>query len=224
MRQLVKNSKPTIFDVGAHTGNTVKRFRSLFPGAKIFCFEPFPAAFARLSASVTGDPMAESYRVAIADVSGVSNLAVNQNTATNSLLASDARAANYWGPKRLDTRAVIEVNTETIEHFCDSKGLKHLDILKLDVQGAEYAVLEGARGLLQQQRIDLIYMEVIMAPTYVGQRKLAEYLALFQDLHYELFNLYNPRHKNGRLIQTDNIFISSEFLSRYEQSHGATAT
>lgn len=223
MRQLVKNPKPTIFDVGANVGHTVKRFRSLFPAAKIFCFEPSPAAFARLSASLVGDPTVESHELALASVSGVSRLTVNQSTATNSLLPSDTRAANYWGPKRLDTQAVIEVNTETVDQFCESKGLKHLDILKLDVQGAEYSVLEGTRGLLQQQHVDLIYMEVIMAPTYVGQQKLSAYLALFQALEYELFDFYNPVRSNGRLIQTDNIFISSEFLSRYEQSRGATA-
>jgi FkbM family methyltransferase len=224
MRRLINNAKPIIFDVGANVGQSAKRFRSLFPEAHIFCFEPFPASFERLSSAVTDDPAIESHQLALADVSGASHLTVNQSLATNSLLTSDTRAADYWGPNLLDTQDVIEVKTETVDRFCNSKGLKHLDILKLDVQGAEFSVLEGARELLQHQHIDLIYMEMITAPTYVGQRKLSEYLGLFEALKYELFDFYNPCHKDGRLIQTDNIFISSEFLSRYEQSGAAKAT
>lgn len=222
MRRLVNNPNPIIFDVGANVGDTARRFRSLFPKANVFCFEPFPSSFERLSSVFTDDPAVESYQLALADVPRVSKLTVNQSTATNSLLTSDARAAHYWGPNLLDTEDAIEVKTETVDRFCESKGLKHLDILKLDVQGAEFSVLEGAYGLLQDQKIDLIYMEMITAPTYIGQRRLSEYLELFDTLKYELFDFYNPCHdNNGRLIQTDNIMISSAFLSRHEQSRAA---
>jgi FkbM family methyltransferase len=224
MRRLINNPKPIIFDVGANIGHTAKRFRSIFPEAKVYCFEPFPSSFERLSSALNGDPAVESHQLALSNLPGTSKLTVNQSTATNSLLTSDTRAANYWGPNLLDTQDVIEVKTETLDRFCDSKGLKHLDILKLDVQGAEFSVLEGARELLQHQHVDLIYMEMITAPTYVGQRKLSEYLEFFETLNYELFDFYDPHHKDGRLIQTDNIIISSEFMSRYEQSGSAKAT
>ncbi|MBW4551067.1 MAG: FkbM family methyltransferase [Aphanocapsa sp. GSE-SYN-MK-11-07L] len=224
MRRLIDNPQPIIFDVGANVGRTAKRFRSLFPEANIFCFEPFPSSFERLSSAFTNDPAIECHQLALADVPGISRLTVNQSSATNSLLTSDARAANYWGPNLLDTQAEIEVKTETVDRFCERKGLKHLDILKLDVQGAEFSVLEGARELLQNQCIDLIYMEMITAPTYVGQRKLHEYLGLFDTWKYEVFDFYNLCRKDARLIQTDNIMISSRFLSRYEQSGAANAT
>ena len=91
-----------------------------------------------------------------------------------------------------------------------------MDVLKLDVQGAEYSVLEGADALLSGGRIGVIYMEVIIAPTYVGQRRLVDYLALTSDKGYELFDLYNPTRRNGRLIQSDIIFVSADVLERYE--------
>jgi len=46
----------------------------------------------------------------------------------------------------------------------------------MDVQGAEFSVLEGANDMLASQKISLIYTELIMCPTYKGQHKLHEYL------------------------------------------------
>ena len=145
-------------------------------------------------------------------------MSVNQAPGTNSLLASDTRAANYWGPDLLETSRQIEVATETLDHFCQTHGVEHLDILKLDAQGAEYAILEGAKDLLSRQFADIIYMEVITAPTYVGQRKFHDYLAFLGGWGYEVFDFYNPFRAYGRLIQTDTIFVSSDFLSRYERA------
>ena len=67
--------------------------------------------------------------------------------------------------------------------------------MKLDVQGAEFAVLQGAQEVLSRQRVSLIYTEIILCPTHEQQHKLHEYLA-FLDAHgYELLDFYNPvRH------------------------------
>ena len=190
MRSLVNDPKPIIFDIGANLGLTAQRFRLLFPEAKLFCFEPFPPSFKRLSSVFENDPLVESYQLALSDTTGASKLTVNQSTATNSLLSSDKRAQKYWGSSLLDTHDVIEVKTETVDRFCNHNRIDHLNILKLDVQGAEYAVLEGTYKLLQNQKIDIVYMEMITAPTYIGQRKLSEYLTLFDALKYELFDFY----------------------------------
>lgn len=119
-----------------------------------------------------------------------------------------------------DTRNQIEVATQTIDNFCRQRSIDHINILKMDVQGAEYAVLAGAREMLTRQLIDIVYMEVITVPVYVGRRKLHEYLAFFDSYDYELFDFYNPVRSNGLLIQTDNIMISSNFLKRI-RPHGA---
>jgi FkbM family methyltransferase len=218
MRRLVTKQKPVIFDVGANTGQTAIRYRSLFPKAVIHCFEPFPASFDLLSASLAGDTLVELHRVALSDKSGSSKLNVNRSKATNSLLSSDQRASHYWGNDVLDKEDEIEVVTETVDNFCKQQNIEHVDIVKLDVQGAEYAVLSGAQEMLKRQSIDIVYMEMITAPTYVGQRKLHEYLAFFESQNYELFDFYNSVRKDGRLIQSDNIMVSSVFLERYERN------
>jgi FkbM family methyltransferase len=218
-RQLIVATEPVIFDVGANVGQTARRYRELFPQASIHCFEPFVPSFRQLQAALAGDARVELYAVALAAKSGSALLKANRSSATNSLLASDERAAHYWGPELLDTQSEVEVETRTLDDFCEERTVAHIDVLKLDVQGTEYAVLEGARALLTSQQIDLVYMEVIMAPTYVGQRGLHDYLALMDAANYRLFDFYNPARRDGRLIQSDIIFLSASFLERYERKH-----
>ncbi len=223
MRQLVSEQQPVLFDVGAHHGQTALRFRSLFSDAVIHCFEPSPAALAVLSATLADDALAKRHAVALSDSTGSATLNINRFEQTNSLLPGDQRASHYWEPDLLDTEATIAVATQTLDDFCKQHAIDHINILKLDVQGAEYAVLTGAAGMLERQAIDVIYMEMITAPTYVGQRKLHEYLALFDSSGYEPFDFYNPIRREGLLIQTDIIMVSTRFLQRSRPDQATTA-
>ena len=59
----------------------------------------------------------------------------------------------------VQTTSQCEVLCDTLDHFCFDQHVHHIDILKMDVQGAGYRVLDGARQMLTQQRVSLIYME-----------------------------------------------------------------
>jgi len=216
-RELVSADAPVIFDVGANIGATARRYRALYPRAQIHCFEPYPPSFARLSAALAGDGLVSLHPTALSSAPGRAVLNVNRNAETNSLLPSDRRAAQYWGEGLLETESEVEVPLQTLDGFCAERSIARVDVLKIDVQGAEYSVLEGADALLTAARIGVIYMEAIIAPTYVGQRRLVDYLALTSAKGYELFDLYNPTRRNGRLIQSDIIFVSAEVLERYER-------
>jgi FkbM family methyltransferase len=216
-RDLVTADAQVIFDVGANVGATARRYRALYPRADIHCFEPYPPSFQRLSAALAGDRLASLHPTALSSAPGRALLNVNRNAETNSLLPSDGRAAQYWGEGVLETEGGVEVDVQTLDGFCAQHSIARVDVLKLDVQGAEYSVLEGAEAMLAAREIGVIYTEVIVAPTYVGQRRLVDYLALLSARGYELFDLYNPTRRNGRLIQSDIIFVSADVLERYER-------
>ncbi len=220
-RRLVRNEQAVIADVGAHLGQTARRYRRLFPQATLHCFEPFPASFDALSRGLANDPKLHAHQLALGAVPGRRSLNVNRSSATNSLLRSDDRAEAYWGRDVLVTDSSIDVAVTTLDAFCIERSLAHLDILKLDVQGAELDVLAGAERLLRGQAIDIVYMEMIVAPTYVGQRELHDYLSFFRAHGYVLFDFYNPVRKHGRLLQTDNLLVGEAFLAAYERAQAA---
>lgn len=216
-RELIGAGADMIFDVGAHEGLAAMRYRGLFPEATIHCFEPFPESFAKLERVAQGLAPIELHAVALAAADGQAEFSVNRNSATNSLLASDERSAVYWRGDTPRTVGSLSVATRTLDAFAAERSIAQIDVLKMDVQGGEYDVLLGASDLLGRQAIGLIYMELITAPTYVGQHRIREYLELFDSAGYELFDLYNFGRAHGRLLQTDVIIVSPQTLARHEQ-------
>lgn len=216
-REIVRAADPVVFDVGASVGDIAREYRRRFPTAFLHCFEPNPAVFEKLRARLpVDDRRIACHPVALASSEGRAQLHVNAFAPTSSLLASDDRGSAYWGTGLLDTLQTIEVQTTTLDDFCTAKQIERIDVLKLDVQGAELSVLEGARRMLSEQRIALIYTEMILAPTYQGQPGLEDYLDLLSGHGYRLFALYNEALKRRRLIQADIIFLSDRCLAEYE--------
>ena len=214
--KLIKVREPVILDIGAHHGGVAKIYREQFPLASIYCFEPFPQSFHVLSKSVERDSRTFCYRTAVSEKKGTAVLSANLDSATNSLLTTDERGTSFWGEGLLDTMSHVEVGTTTVDKLCPEVGIFHIDILKMDVQGAEFSVLVGAEDMLANQRISLIYTEVIMCPTYEGQHKLHEYLSFLGSFGYDFLDFFNPLRSHNQLIQTDVIFLSSSFKKEIE--------
>ncbi len=214
MQRSVTKPNPVVFDVGANVGQTARTLRLLFPAATIHSFEPFPESYDVLCLSLGGDPRAHAHNLALSDTTGSSQFNVNRNKATNSLLSSDPEATRFRGDN-LRTETQIKVSTQTVDDFCREQNIPHIDILKLDVQGGEYAVLQGAGRMLSTQSIDLIYMEMIMGPAYIGQRSFIEYLTFLDSYRYRLFGIYNWFHWHDKLNQTDVVLVSANFLESY---------
>ena len=199
---------PLIFDVGANVGEVTGEYRRLFPNAIIYAFEPFPESFRRLQATFASDRRVHPHQLGFAARAGTVPFNVNSDAVTNSLLMTDAVGSSFWGINILDTIQQIEVEIVTVDAFCQTNDIKHIDILKIDTQGAERLVLEGSGRMLFEKRISCVYTEILLVPTYQGQGKFHEILGLLDSYSYKLFSMYNFQHRLGsnRLLQVDAIF------------------
>jgi FkbM family methyltransferase len=215
-RLLLTKQAPMIFDVGANVGDVTRQYRGLFPSAVIHSFEPFPNSFKLLKQGTANDNNVFVHQLAISDKKA--RLALHSNAAdvTNSLLPTDSRANTYWGEGMLETQHDVEVACTTIDFFCGEQGISEIDILKLDIQGAELLALTGAKTMLSKEAISLVYSEIITVPTYEGQAKLHEHLQFFDSLGYELFDIYNPTKKSMQLIEVDALFINRAVKKAWE--------
>jgi FkbM family methyltransferase len=204
---LARCENPMVLDVGAYHGGVTTIYRGLFPSATIHSFEPFPQSFEMLRKVAASDPSVFAHQMAISDEHGPTTFYVHASTPANSLLRADSRAKPYWSRAASDTKDEIEVQSTTLDAFCQENNINRIDILKLDVQGGELRALEGAIGLLHRGAISLIYAEVIIIPAYEGQPPFHAMCGFLHDRGFELFNVYNLRYRKSRLAHMDVLFI-----------------
>ena len=209
MSALVRDIEcPIVFDVGAYHGEVSLEFRNALPNSRVFAFEPFPSSFDVLKANTSVDSAIRVFPVGLADSAGNRLFSSNEHAPANSLFETDRLAHETWGRSVLETRQQIEVPFETIDGFMCANDIKRIDILKLDCQGAEPLVVRGAADALNTRKVGVIYAEIILQPTYVGQQSFHESLLMYETCGFELFNLYNLSLKpNGFLRQVDAIFV-----------------
>ncbi|MEL6357120.1 MAG: FkbM family methyltransferase [Bacteroidota bacterium] len=216
---LADEPKPlTILDVGAYHGEVALQYNKWFPDSKIYCFEPLPASFNKLAEVVAEYPRISPIQKGVGARSGIGHLNVNAFAATNSLLNTHAEGYRYWGSELLDTKEVIGVEITTIDEFVTDHKITCLDLLKMDVQGAEYLVLKGARNSIDRGLVKVIYAELMTLPAYEEQRSIDEMLALYRSLGFTLFGLYNFSYSPSDQLRNMDLIMVWEpwFRSRVE--------
>ena len=203
-----------IVDGGAFVGDLTAAYLATFPIARVWAFEPTPATVAELATRYRGEPRVTVVPAALAAAVGSATLSLNDAAVTNSLLPLDPQLAPYLDYP-VSTEGTVTVPTIDLDTFCSREGIDHLSILKLDVQGAEQAVLSGATRLLTESRIDLVFTEFNIVSVYREQTTswtLLERLAMFG---YQLFDFCHHRWApTGQLKWGDALFLSSEIRRR----------
>lgn len=203
--------EPIIFDVGSFHGHVARKYRKLFPKSSIYCFEPFPDSFNVLKRNLGSDPSFKIFQIGVSDEIGKTLFNSNSFSQTNSILKTDSRGESTWGAGLLDTKDIIEIEISTIDQIVLDLGLEKIDILKMDVQGAEFKVLKGAEKSFKKGIINMIYSEIITMPTYEGQLELEDSLQLFKSIGFKLVGLYNYSYSDiGNLRQVDALFIKKQ--------------
>jgi FkbM family methyltransferase len=129
----------TIVDAGANVGASVAFFRSRRPEAIIHAYEPDPTTFAKLERNVSGLSGVILHRQAIADHDGVAVLYASANTWDSSLVRG--------------TGAPVAVPCRRLRTALREAGLRRVDLLKLDIEGAEFDVLLDEEALDSTQAL-----------------------------------------------------------------------
>jgi FkbM family methyltransferase len=140
--QRLLSGDDVFWDVGANVGYfTLVAATALANRGQIVAFEPGKNAYERLTENISLNSYQniQTFPVAVTDREGEAVLHLLGDIA-------DSSASLYQAG---DTQAGQEVcRTVALDHFLDSEGLRPPDLIKLDAEGAELAVLQGAQGLL----------------------------------------------------------------------------
>jgi FkbM family methyltransferase len=153
VRQMLRSGM-TFVDVGANVGYyTALASRLVGPTGSVLAFEPSEYAFPRLSRmiEVNGLTNVRAIKCALADTAGERLLfgAVDEDV-------YDIHTATMV-PNDNSHRAVVR--TDTLDHMAEQLNIKQIDFMKIDVDGFEPLVLQGATGLIGEGRISHILFE-----------------------------------------------------------------
>jgi FkbM family methyltransferase len=205
-----KCSGSVFWDVGTHFGYHLLSFAALAgQSGEVHGFEPNPANRERLALNLGRNPDLSSrvsmHAVAIADRPGEMNFVfsdqIEQGDSSCSYLAGvvPPREENYYSGFKRQTVAV-----ETLDAFIEKPGIRPPNVLKIDVEGAEALVLNGARKVLQEHR-PLILMEVHNIQVMVAvSRTLFECgyeVGLVDDPHASTSRCFVAAHAASRSTQ-----------------------
>lgn len=200
---------PVIFDVGAYIGEITLQYQKLFPQSTIYAFEPFSVSVEKLKNRVGKLRNIKIYPMAFSDTQGRKKLNLNPDCSSNSFYEVTADAKKYF--KKAPGFGFEEVETTRIDDFAKKERIQKINILKLDVEGAEINVLKGAREMLTKHAIDIIYSEVMFFPHYKEGAMFYELCSFLNDFHYSLFGIYNAKQTaKGQLRWGNAIFLSPE--------------
>jgi FkbM family methyltransferase len=205
---------PVIFDVGGHKGESIIFLRNQFPAAEIHSFEPDPAIFAHLAN--VADARTHCHNLALSEISSKLRFFRNRISHTSSLFPinlesqdsiylSEVRSRNA-APETTRFNEEIEVEAERLDHFCARHGIEAIDLLKIDVQGAEFRVLAGAGALLE--RVGAVIAEVSFYDYYQHRGSFLEIERSIAPFGFRLFSISeisnNPM--NGRTDWAEVIY------------------
>jgi FkbM family methyltransferase len=142
-----------------------------FPGAQIWSFEPSPKSFQSLAGQFGSQRGIRLENLAIGDVDGELPFTVCDEWSVN-----DSLLAPSWSGKTTTTT----VSVTTIDSYCRKHGIDNIDWLKIDTQGYDLRVLQGAPGSACEAAIKLVSAEAMFNRMYEGQASLSD-LLLFMD-------------------------------------------
>ena len=135
-----KASSKLIFDVGANVGEFTHELRSEFPLLQSHCFEPDPRSYATLLKRFETQEEITCNNVGCGARNETAVLHQNQNTTISSIVPSELQLNS--------TTNKIDIQIVTLEDYSRELGAENIDLVKIDVEGFEVEVLQGAMEIM----------------------------------------------------------------------------
>jgi len=150
-----KKSPIVVFDVGCFIGNFSRKIKKKFPNGSFFLFDPNPNLkiddFNHYKLALSNTIKKRIYYLNNFFPGGGSSLSQNGKNDFLWNLTRKIITLRFW-----KDYTEHEVDSITLDKFCEENKINHIDILKIDVDGSELEVLQGGHEILNKVKIALV--------------------------------------------------------------------
>jgi FkbM family methyltransferase len=211
LRKLFAHYKVTcVLDVGANIGQYANFLRQRVGYAgDIVSFEPVQESYAALLAASKGDPKWRSHRLALGAERATLSINVTRGSVHSSFYEPDQAAVKHTGlDNQIENSRVLrteQVEVETLDNFLGSIESRSI-YLKMDTQGYDRQVLEGARN--STDRFAGVQTEAAIQKLYLGAPGYQEMTQFVTSFGFQLSGFFPVNHDAAlRLIECDMVFV-----------------
>ncbi len=196
-----------VLDVGANVGQFVTEMREIGYRGKVVSFEPLSSAWSVLERAARHDDSWEiAPRCAIGEFDGEIKINIAGNSASSSILpmleahSVAAKGSAYIGFEHVP---IFKLGPLASKYLVNSQN----PFLKIDTQGYEWQVLDGAIEILPS--VQGVLCELSLIPLYESQRLWKDVVNRLENAGFKLWSIHrgftDPR--NGRMLQIDAVFF-----------------
>ncbi|KQT58433.1 hypothetical protein ASG52_21450 [Methylobacterium sp. Leaf456] len=209
--KLPKAEIKTVFDVGANIGWVTISFLNAYRDARVWAFEPIPHVFSTLQENVAR--VTDPSRLERAEFVNLALGADNKQAAMTNLPGKGVTVNKIIQSANADS---IDVNVVRGDSYCESKGISHIDYLKIDVEGHDLQALVGFGGMLTSRAIDFVQVEAGIAQDNKDHIHLRSFEGFLNPLGYHILAIKNQASSNIPYLRwADVIFIRDDIAHKY---------
>lgn len=181
---------PLIIDCGSNIGMAILYFKRIYPESRVIAFEPWREAFDKLANNVASNDLSHVslHRKAVHNKVGTVFLFRGENDPGS--LRTSIHEARVWNAKKIKQEARAICLSDYI--------VEHIDLLKLDIEGAESGVIEE---LAACNKLELIHELIVEYHHHINPRddRLSEMLRTLEchGFGYQLQADFSLPHQKG---------------------------
>ncbi len=167
----------------------------------IFSFEPVPDNYEDLK-NVVEEFGTTAYQLALSNVVGEVEFFTQTTSHLGGLLPINKVSKDSLGYTEKAENQPIKVSCTTLDDFCNDNHVEAIDLLKIDVQGAEVSVLKGGKNILNS--VKAIIVEISLYDFYVrgDGSSWSTVFSLLDQYGFSMWDIFSIS-KNPKNLRTD---------------------
>lgn len=145
LKNIKSETNPVVVDIGANIGLISVAILNQLPQAKIYAFEPGPHQNLLFKKTIDNNKLLENIvlsDIALSNKKGEAKFRIHSS--------SDASGDGFLDTERAGPTKSIKVNTDILDNWWIEMGRPAIDFIKMDTEGSEYFILQGATQLLKE--------------------------------------------------------------------------